>query len=481
MLLLIQSGFIMAQTSETVVTPNGKKVTFYPGAPGAANNGLTITNGTVQFGGSLIQPSVLTTTASNTLAITGLQTGALTDQILSMDANGVLRKIVNNSWNINGNTGTTAGTNFIGTTDDQDLVFKRNGFESGRIGLLNTSFGYNSSVANTGKYAVAFGINALENNTGSYCVGIGYNVLKVNTASNNIAVGYNVLMSNTTGNSNVGFGTHTLASNTIGSENVGIGLQALQVNNTGSDNVAIGLSALNANLSGNQNIAIGFALAKSETTSFNIALGAAALGGLTRGNNNIAIGMEAGGYYGVENSIQILTSLKNSVVIGNKAYPQKDNDENEIVIGHDSRGRGSNTVQIGNDQMTSIGGQVAWSNPSDVRLKKDIVKSNFGLNFITKLRPVTYKMKAGVTGLQSGFIAQEVESAANDIGYEFSGVVKPQSDKDFYSLRYSEFVVPLVKAVQEQQTQIEKQQTQIEQQQKDIQELKELVQKLLNK
>ena len=35
------------------------------------------------------------------------------------------------------------------------------------------------------------------------------------------------------------------------------------------------------------------------------------------------------------------------------------------------------------------------------------------------------------------------------MGYDFSGVDAPKNDKDIYGLRYSEFVVPLVKAVQE--------------------------------
>ncbi len=49
----------------------------------------------------------------------------------------------------------------------------------------------------------------------------------------------------------------------------------------------------------------------------------------------------------------------------------------------------------------------------------------------------------------SGFIAQEVEAAAKKIDYDFSGVHKPQNDKDPYGLSYADFVVPLVKAVQE--------------------------------
>ena len=61
----------------------------------------------------------------------------------------------------------------------------------------------------------------------------------------------------------------------------------------------------------------------------------------------------------------------------------------------------------------------------------------------------------------TGFIAQEVEEAAKEVGFNFSGVVPPSHDKDHYSLRYAEFVVPLVKGMQEQQELIELQQAQI--------------------
>jgi len=57
--------------------------------------------------------------------------------------------------------------------------------------------------------------------------------------------------------------------------------------------------------------------------------------------------------------------------------------------------------------------------------------------------------------IYTGLIAQEVEEAAKSIGYDFSGVDAPDNEKDHYGLRYSTFVVPLIKAVQEQQTIIE--------------------------
>jgi len=51
----------------------------------------------------------------------------------------------------------------------------------------------------------------------------------------------------------------------------------------------------------------------------------------------------------------------------------------------------------------------------------------------------------------SGFIAQEVEQAALKSGYNFSGVQTPVNNNTLYTLRYAEFVVPLVKGMQEQQ------------------------------
>ncbi len=63
----------------------------------------------------------------------------------------------------------------------------------------------------------------------------------------------------------------------------------------------------------------------------------------------------------------------------------------------------------------------------------------------------------------TGFLAQEVAQAASDINYDFSGVRKPQNDGDYYTLAYSEFVVPLVKAVQEQQKMIDALQAEVAQ------------------
>jgi hypothetical protein len=64
MFLLIQSGFLIAQT-KTVVTQNGEKVAINP----YTNNGLSTNNGFIQLGGDLIKATIINATSSNTLEI----------------------------------------------------------------------------------------------------------------------------------------------------------------------------------------------------------------------------------------------------------------------------------------------------------------------------------------------------------------------------------------------------------------------------
>jgi molecular chaperone GrpE (heat shock protein) len=66
-----------------------------------------------------------------------------------------------------------------------------------------------------------------------------------------------------------------------------------------------------------------------------------------------------------------------------------------------------------------------------------------------------------------------VEKTARELGYDFSGVDKPQNEHSLYGLRYAEFVVPLVKAMQEQQRIIEEQHMTNETLKKEIETLKQ--------
>ena len=147
------------------------------------------------------------------------------------------------------------------------------------------------------------------------------------------------------------------------------------------------------------------------------------------------------------------------------------------------------------------------SNTSDARLPSD-GRFNFnvrddvkGLEFILKLKPVTYQLdikklerlingsnifqtvwKSGEARAlrirRTGFIAQEVEHAAKEVQFDFNGIKKPAGENDYYSLNYESFVVPLVQAVQEQQMLLRVQERTIELQEERIKLLEDELKKV---
>ena len=148
--------------------------------------------------------------------------------------------------------------------------------------------------------------------------------------------------------------------------------------------------------------------------------------------------------------------------------------------------------------MSSIGGQGGWTTISDERVKENFKDDVQGLAFIMKLKPVTYNYsieksnrlqnridttdwtgKYDIEKIKfSGFRAQEVEKAAQEAGYYFSGVDKPESGNGLWGLRYAEFVVPMIKGMQEQQDMINTLKEQNKEQQKMIEELQKKITEL---
>ena len=226
-------------------------------------------------------------------------------------------------------------------------------------------------------------------------------------------------------------------------------------NTTGNFNTALGRQAMRSNSSGVNNTAVGFnALFNNKT-----------------GIQNTALGREAG---------ELSENVDNSTFIGFQADATQDNLSNVMALGYASRVSANNHVVVGNAGVTSIGGSVPWTVVSDGNFKADVREDVGGLAFIKQLRPVSYRLDAeklstffrenregesfntsqGEVGYESalsekgrirysGFIAQEVEQAAQAAGYDFSAIDRPSNDNDTYGLRYSMFTVPLVKAVQE--------------------------------
>jgi hypothetical protein len=153
------------------------------------------------------------------------------------------------NWSKTGDAGTNPTTNFLGTTDNQPLVFrtnnKRSGFISGEgsVGQFNTMIGFESGISmTTGNSNLGFGVSALRLNSEGY---------------SNVELGSNSLESNTTGFLNAGLGASSLGANISGSGNLAIGGGALRLNQDGHNNIGIGKFSLYNNVSGSGNIAIG--------------------------------------------------------------------------------------------------------------------------------------------------------------------------------------------------------------------------------
>jgi hypothetical protein len=349
---------------------------------------------------------------------------------------------------------------------------------SNTTGIRNNAMGYFSLTSNSSGYDNnGFGFEALRSNTtGFNNVAIGSNALTYNTSgTTNIAIGAFAMLYNTTGSGNSALGNGALAQNTIGQFNAVVGGDALALNTTSSENVAIGNRALRSQSWNNSgfgyspgNVAIGYEALFSNNPSglinngnWNVGIGRVALRANITGAANVGVGGAAGNTN--------ITGHFNTY-LGHDADVNAGNRSNGTALGYQATITASNQVRIGNGTVTSIGGQVGWTALSDERFKTNVVENVPGLKFINQLRPVTYRLDIDkfnqFIGLEkeseqvlpsqeaeaitrTGFLAQEVEKAAQKIGFDFDGVDQPKNERDPYGLRYAEFTVPLVKAVQE--------------------------------
>jgi hypothetical protein len=197
-----------------------------------------------------------------------------------------------------------------------------------------------------------FGEIAGRNATGIYNSGFGYqSLMNTTTGSNNTAFGLNTLRLNTTGKNSCAFGVSALGSSVVAESNTAFGYLCL-TSSTSSFSTAIGSIAGESQTTGGQNVAIGHgALNKNTTGSNNSILGTNALVNAI-GSNNVCLGQNAGRQFsgGVN-----LTLLNNSVIIGQDAKTNANNETNQIVIGHNAIGLGSNTAVLGNDSITLTG------------------------------------------------------------------------------------------------------------------------------
>ncbi len=170
----------------------------------------------------------------------------------------------------------------------------------------------------------------------------------------NVALGGTALdaLDNSDGDNNVAIGYGALTFNTSGDANTAVGPSALQNNVSGSYNTAQGISSMSSNSSGSYNSAYGsYALSSNTSGIYNAALGYESLYNSSNGNMNVAVGYQAGAF--ILDGVTENTTGDLSVFIGAKSKPKADDESNQIVIGYKAIGLGSNTVVLGNDNITT--------------------------------------------------------------------------------------------------------------------------------
>ena len=422
---------------------NNTAIGYLADVSGASlNNATAIGNGakvnadnTIQLGNTAVV-KVVTSGAITVGAVTYPNTAGTTNQVLAINGAGAL------AW-------TSVGSLPVGSAS-QTLRY-----DAGAWVVANSLKNDGTTVTTTADMK----INGLT-------VGKGNNNLAGNTA-----FGEGALSKATAPNGfqNTAIGFKSLGENVDGNRNTATGYESLVKNISGKNNSAFGFKALSSNVGGDKNTVSGsYALTSNSSGNSNTASGTNALYWNKTGTENTAIGDNAG--YGSNGK-----ETNQSTFIGHGSFVVS-NRTNITMLGADivdAQCTADNQIMLGNTAITHIRAQVSSITAySDRRFKTNIQENVSGLDFIMKLKPVTYNVRptelhkiwgtpdslynnidfsAAENMTNIGFIAQDVEMAAKESGFNFPGIDVPKNDKEVYLLRYGDFIMPIVKAMQEQQ------------------------------
>lgn len=328
------------------------------------------------------------------------------------------------------------------------------------------------------------------------------------TNSGNIAMGVNSLRGVTTGDYNVAVGYKALCSVTTGNGNTAAGYLAGCTITTGTCNTFLGYKTYPPTTAAacSRNTAIGFCAQRTAIGNNNTAIGTFAqteVGACTAGSNNVAIGYKGGCVTNGDNNVAIGTcTVANSgkiVLIGKNRYGsacstavghgQCNTGVGGISLGYCSAACNDFTIAIGCGVINSYACHIQWGNSSnnvknclwptwatfsDQRDKTNIqsLDPKYGIEFIKKLKPKsftwdnreTYVRECGFEFGQKdgtlanseenyGFMAQEIDKTIEELGIKFDAL--GGKEKDAFRLRYSDFIAPMIKTVQEIATRLE--------------------------
>jgi hypothetical protein len=357
------------------------------------------------------------------------QTLALNGNFLSIsNGNNVDLSSFAGDWKLLGNAGTNPVSNFLGTTDNQDLVLRTNNTERLRI-LGNNGF-----------------------------VGIGTNSPLVNLEVNGSAMiniagatdGGRLIWRGGTG----GTQEYRARVNTAGY----LGFFPVEFGNPGyvgdvlsltqAGDVGIGITTPTERLQVNGNVRI--------DGSFLQVNGDYAFFGMTANNRGMLIETVNASVSTIRGENDIRFNIGDGIYPGT-TWPE---------IMRIRRGGGVGIGTPNPDQLLTVNGNAskpgggAWATFSDKRVKKDIVRFEDGLNILLQLNPISFQYNelSGYIDYDKkhiGFIAQEVELIAPYMVEKYNDTEGASGLADKRQFDESALTKILVNAIQEQQAQIE--------------------------
>ena len=171
------------------------------------------------------------------------------------------------------------------------------------------------------------------------------------TTGGGVAIGTNAASNSSRNTGWLAIGNNSAANNATGINWVSIGGDATISNVSGGSFVSIGVSSARNVTASSNFVSIGSSAAQGGTTSTSfVAIGSDASYGNTTGSNYVSIGTNAGRY--ITGGITNATATSNSVYIGHTTKASSASPTNEIVIGYQAEGIGSNSTVIGNTSTT---------------------------------------------------------------------------------------------------------------------------------
>tara|TARA_R110001583_G_scaffold86509_3_gene225965 strand:+ start:6085 stop:10158 length:4074 start_codon:yes stop_codon:yes gene_type:complete len=318
---------------------------------------------------------------------------------------------------------------------------------------------------------------ALEGDTADGAIAIGRDALTALTSgSKNTAVGYKALKDNTIGHENTAFGYQALLTNVDGDSNTAIGGESLKIYEPADgvgQNTALGFQSGDALVTGSANTLIGFRADTDDNAGVNqTVIGSTAQGqadnSVTLGNADVEavyMASDSGAKvhcgradlitnYAGNYPLHIQNQGSNANRYGIRIQAGADDASGTTIYINALDGNGD---QVGHISNTS--GTFALTDPSDKRLKKNIVDTSVkGLETVGKMKIRDFEWKKSGDKMIGGFIAQELKEAYPSAVTGTDGQMENVLDED--GKKTGEKIVPmgvsrdvivpvLVKAIQE--------------------------------